>query len=128
MSSCTYSDLSKKAKKHLTNVEKQIKMHFKNNTILSRRIENTWGISGVTVREIVHYLRVVEKEPICSDSSGYFYAKTREDAAHTIRQLRSRIKHINEAACALESANYPETEEQIGFGFKLEKKFRGYPD
>ena len=124
----TTESLSKKSKKYLWYVQDLIEKHRKENPVLSRQIENTFGISGVNVREIVHYLRVNEKLPICSDSTGYFYARNREEASHTIKQLRSRIRQINEAACAIESADYPKTEEQLGFGVKLKKKYMGYPD
>ena len=49
------------------------------------------------------------------------------EASHTVKQLRSRVKHINEAATALESAHFPDTQEQLGFGFESKKKkFKGY--
>ena len=70
--------LSKKSQKYMYRVQDLIERHKKENPILSRHIENTFDISGVTVREVVHYLRVNEKRPICSDSSGYFYARNVE--------------------------------------------------
>ena len=119
--------LSKKSQRCLYRVLDLIERHKKENPILSRHIERTFDISGVNVREIVHYLRVYDKKPICSDSSGYFYARNKVEASHTIKQLRSRVKHINEAATALESANFPNTQEQMDFGFKTKvDKFKGY--
>ena len=119
--------LSKKSQKYMYRVLNLIERHKKENPILSRHIERTFDISGVNVREIVHYLRVYDKRPICSDSTGYFYARNKMEASHTVKQLRSRVKHINEAATALESAQFPETQEQLGLGLKVEqKKFKGY--
>ena len=119
--------LSKKSQKYMYRVQDLIERHKKENPILSRQIENTFDISGVNVREIVHYLRVYDKQPVCSDSSGYFYARNKMEASHTVKQLRSRVRHINEAATALESAQFPETQEQLGLGIKMKaKKFRGY--
>ena len=118
-----YSDLSKKAKKYVTDVHQYIRKYKIEQPVKSKSIELEFGIGGVTVREIVHYLRTEEKAPICSDAKGYFYARNKHEAIRTIRQLRSRIRQINEACCALENAEYPvETENQVGFGFKVERK------
>ncbi len=42
--------------------------------------------------------------PICSFEGGYYYADTEEELAHTIRQLRSRIKKIAHAERGLTKA------------------------
>ena len=122
--------MSKKSQNFKYKVMDEIKKHRKNNPIKSRQLEAMFSLRGVNIREIVHWLRVGDHLPICSDSAGYFYARNKFEAEHTIRQLRSRIKHINEAVCGIEQADYPpETDKQQGFGFKIKSKFDGrYPD
>jgi hypothetical protein len=48
---------------------------------------------------------------------------------HTIRQMRSRIKFINEAVCGMEKATFaPEEDQQQGFGFEIKTKYDDWPD
>ena len=56
--------LSKKSQKYMYRVLDLIERHKKQNPILSRHIERTFDISGVNVREIVHYLRVYDKKAV----------------------------------------------------------------
>ena len=95
-------ELSRKANRNMHLVLKDIYDATMDNPIKSQVMEKRWNISGTTVREIVHHLRTVDRKPICSDANGYFYAKNRAQAEHTLAQLRSRVKQINEAASALE--------------------------
>lgn len=94
--------LSKKASKHL----KYVLMDIKNATIAdpikSKTMELRYGIGGVTIREIVHYLRAYMNEPICSDANGYFYPQSKFEANHTIAQLKSRVKEIMKVVKGIE--------------------------
>ena len=75
-----------------------IKQHRVENPIKAYQIKAKLGISSVKIREIVNELRADDNLPICSDSTGYFYARNKAEALHTISQLRSRAKHIHLAA------------------------------
>lgn len=79
-----------------------IKTRKSSNPIKSSEIENRIGISGVTVREIIHKARTIENIPICSSSRGYYIASNKIEADETIRQLRSRAKQMVEAAEGME--------------------------
>ena len=88
-----------------------IKQHRVENPIKSYQIKAKLGISSVKIREIVNELRADDNLPICSDSTGYFYARNKAEALHTINQLRSRAKHIHRAAEGVLS--YFEEENQL---------------
>lgn len=96
----------KKTSKRALKIKHHILMDVKNATldlpIKSKVLERRYGVGGATIREVVHYLRTVDREPICSDSTGYYFPKNRTEAQHTIAQLRSRVKEINEVANAIE--------------------------
>ena len=65
----------------------------------SGEIEDKLGISGVQVRSIVSYLRVVTHEPIGSDQRGYFWTTSREQLETTIKHMEERgIKDLQVAA------------------------------
>lgn len=66
----------------------------------SVRLERVFGINGVAVRQIVNKLRC-EGQPVCSNASGYFYAKSCEEIDNTVEQLLSRSRSINSAAQGL---------------------------
>ena len=72
----------------------------KANAVKSPELEARFGISGPTLREFVNELRR-RGCPICSDSSGYYYAETEAELAATIRQLSSRIGKIAMAKSGL---------------------------
>ncbi len=106
----------KKAGKKAIKIKHYILMDIKKATlelpIKSKVLENRYGVGGATIRDAVHHLRTIDREPICSDSTGYYFPKNRMEAQHTIAQLRSRVKEINEVANAIE--NYFRQETQQG--------------
>ncbi len=106
----------KKIGQKASRVKTYILMDIKRGTmdlpVKSKTLERRYGVGGATIREAIHHLRVVDKEPICSDSSGYWFPKNKFELGHTIAQLRSRVKKINEVANALE--HYYITEGQQG--------------
>ena len=75
-----------------------IKQHRVENPIKAWEIKAKLGISSVKVREMVNEMRADDNLPICSDASGYFYARDKSEAIHTINQLRSRARAIHQAA------------------------------
>lgn len=70
----------------------------------SRDICKIFNITGVMLRSIVHEWRR-QGFPICSDESGYYYARTQEELERTIKQLTSRAKKISEAVDGLRVTN-----------------------
>lgn len=72
----------------------------KENAYTSDKICKMFNIDGVMLRGIVHEWRA-KGYPICSDNSGYYYAKTQEELEITIKQLTSRAKKISEAVDGL---------------------------
>ena len=120
--------MTKKSKQYKWQVMNEIKQYKMNNPIKSKELQVKFGLRGVHIREIVHFLRTEEHLPICSDSSGYFYARNKYEAQHTIAQLRSRIRQINEAVLGIEKAEYePEQDNQQTFGFQIKRNYE-YPD
>ena len=70
------------------------------NFVTSAVIESIFGISGVTLRQIVNKLRC-DGQPVCSDVNGYFYAENRGEINNTVTQLLGRTKKISDAAQGL---------------------------
>ncbi|MGB5107535.1 MAG: hypothetical protein WBP42_12575 [Candidatus Zixiibacteriota bacterium] len=65
----------------------------------SRELELTLAITGVQVRAIVSYLRVVQHYPIGSDQRGYFWCTSREQLETTIKHMEERgIKDLTVAS------------------------------
>jgi len=95
--------ISKKAEEIRGILTAKLISHTVNNPIKSKTLERLYGISGTTVREIVHYQRTKYRHPIASDANGYYMARNQDELQHTIAQLRSRVKRINEVATALEN-------------------------
>ena len=76
--------------------------HGKDNAIVSRALEERLGCKGTMIREMVNELRSTGV-PICSDRSGYYIAKSREELDRTIVQLKSRVKKIQSAIDGLKA-------------------------
>jgi len=70
--------------------------------VTSLTIERAWGITGVKVRAMVHWLRV-QGDPalsrIGSDTSGYFWL--REYDREVVAGLRSRARSIEAAGVGI---------------------------
>lgn len=73
------------------------------NAVTSRELETAFDIRGPDLRRRINQLRGAGV-PVCSFDGGYYYAKTEEELARTIRQLRSRIKKIAHAERGLTKA------------------------
>jgi len=67
----------------------KILLHTIDNPIKSREIEQTYGITGEKVREIVHDARAAG-HAIGSGGSGYFKCRTFAEWEPTRKHLRSR--------------------------------------
>ncbi len=66
--------------------------------IKSKELELKYNVSGVKVREAIAELRKKYKQPICSGSTGYYFARTRAMWDRTKAQLLSRAKELRDAA------------------------------
>ena len=77
------------------------KYHSGERTVVSsRELETAFQIRGPDLRRIINSLRG-QGIPICSTQSGYYFAATKEELEHTVRQLRSRICSIAHAGRGL---------------------------
>ena len=107
-----------KISRQANRIKKYILMDIKksniNEPIKSKVLERRYGVSGSTIRQAIHHLRVVDKEPICSDANGYFFPRDKFEISHTIAQLRSRVREINDVANSIEA--YFSMESQQGLG------------
>lgn len=66
------------------------------NAVTSKELERLFQIKGSSVRQLVNMLRC-EGNPICSDSTGYYYAETEFELKHSIGHLHSRAMNIMKA-------------------------------
>ena len=73
------------------------------NALSGRRLSSIFGVTSPDIRRIVNALRN-EKHPVCSDSSGYFYASSTQEIDMTIAHLASRTRQMNRAIKGLYSA------------------------
>jgi hypothetical protein len=63
--------IGQKASRVKGHILMDIKRGTKDLPVKSKRLEQRYGVGGATIREAIHHLRVVDKEPICSDSTGF---------------------------------------------------------
>ena len=90
-------------REHAPTILRGLKRYSKDQPKKSKDIEQALGISGVTVRAAVSYLR--EKgEPIGSGSGGYYYDPHWKEMPNTIAHLRQRATRMETVAKALEKA------------------------
>jgi len=62
----------------------------------SRELEQLFSIDGRSLRRCISELRQ-EGKPICSDSTGYYYAEKQDDINHTIARLNKLVTRIANA-------------------------------
>ena len=74
----------------------------------SRELEAAFHLKGTELRRVINRLRC-NSSPICSDATGYFYAKRPSEIKATVAQLSGRISKISAAAKGL-MKSYEETE------------------
>ena len=74
----------------------------------SRELEAAFHLKGTELRRVINRLRC-NSFPICSDATGYFYAKRPSEIKATVAQLTGRISKISAAARGL-MKSYEETE------------------
>ena len=72
-----------------------LKMHHKgvNKTVSSKKLEIVFSVTGAEIRRAVNALRC-SCQPICSDTSGYYFGETTQEIMATVSQLNSRVQKI----------------------------------
>ena len=97
-----------------TDIDKALCEHLKKyhrgqeSAASSRELEAAFHLKGTELRRVINRLRC-NSFPICSDATGYFYAKQPSEIKATIAQLTGRISKISAAAKGL-MKSYEETE------------------
>ena len=97
-----------------TDIDKALCEHLKKyhqgqeSAASSRELEAAFHLKGTELRRVINRLRC-NSSPICSDATGYFYAKRPSEIKATVAQLTGRISKISAAAKGL-LKSYEETE------------------
>ena len=97
-----------------TDIDKALCEHLKKyhqgqeSAASSRELEAAFHLKGTELRRVINRLRC-NSSPICSDATGYFYAKRPSEIKATVAQLSGRISKISAAAKGL-MKSYEETE------------------
>lgn len=74
------------------------------NAVHSRVLERKYSLNGRTLRNIVHELRQ-QGHPICSDSTGYYYAANQDEIENAAARLGALASKIASAQDALMNAS-----------------------
>ena len=97
-----------------TDIDKALCEHLKKyhqgqeSAASSRELEAAFHFKGTELRRVINRLRC-NSSPICSNATGYFYAKRPSEIKATVAQLSGRISKISAAAKGL-MKSYEETE------------------
>ena len=82
-------------------------------SISGKELEYVIGVDRDTIQKMVHQLRM-EGVPICSSSSGYFYAQTRQELAETVARFNKHITTMVQTESRL-LGTAPDEKEEIVF-------------
>jgi biotin operon repressor len=74
------------------------------NAASSKILEAAFDMDGRTIRRCINMLRQ-EGVPICSDTSGYYYAASQQEINETISRLNSLITKVSNAKNGLLTAH-----------------------
>ena len=97
-----------------TDIDKALCEHLKKyhrgqeSAASSKELEAAFHVKGIELRRAVNRLRC-NGSPICSDATGYFYAKRPSEIKATVVQLSGRVSKISAAVKGL-MKSYEETE------------------
>lgn len=74
---------------------KYLEKHHKgaSKTISSKKLEVVFSVTGAEIRRAVNALRCA-CQPICSDTSGYYFGETQKEIMATVAQLNGRVQKI----------------------------------
>ena len=64
----------------------------------SKYFEDKYKAKGTEIRDAIRELRVKHKQPVCSGSTGYYFAPNKAHWERTKAQLISRANKLREAA------------------------------
>lgn len=84
-------------------IERALRPHGSGNPLRSDKLEAATGFKPTEVRALVNALRQ-EGVPVCSNSRGYYLARTAAELDVTIKHMRQRAASITQAAAGLEIA------------------------
>ena len=76
-------------------------VHVTADEIIARAGKHGIKLNDSKIRKYTNYLRD-EKQPICSDGTGYWFALKSDELDSTIHHLRGRLKEIAEAVRKIE--------------------------
>lgn len=97
--------LSDKLKPHAERVASVLSRHHRgrDKAVKAPRIEAALSLPGQSVRAIMNYLRD-SHYPICSDSTGYWWATSQDEIDKTVAHLTERINSMQRARDGLRGA------------------------
>lgn len=83
-------------------IEEYLKEHHmtEKTAIKARELGELFNVKGKPLRDVINLLRQ-DGVPICSSWFGYWYSTKPEDIDKTVKQLESRIAHIEKAVQGL---------------------------
>lgn len=84
-------------------IERALQTHGVTNPLRSDKLEAATGFKSTEVRALVNALRQ-DGVPVCSNSKGYYLARTAAELDITIKHMRQRAASITQAAAGLEVA------------------------
>ena len=84
-------------------IERALQPHSNAHPLRSDKLEAATGFKGPVVRALVNALRL-DGVPVCSNSRGYYMARSLAELDQTIKHLRQRAASIQQAAAGLEVA------------------------
>lgn len=97
-------------------IYQMIRRHGKSNPVMSTAIEQTFGVTGSTIRSVVRSLRR-SGEPIVSFDKGYYFDNSHEGVRRISSNLRGRALSMLRTASDLEKK----------YGIEQETVFEGVP-
>lgn len=62
-------------------------------TVSSKKLEVVFSVTGAEIRRAVNALRCA-CQPICSNTSGYYFGETQKEIMATVAQLNARVQKI----------------------------------
>ena len=83
-------------------IEAVIRLHKKDNPIMSYHLEERFNLAGSEIRNIIRELRRQGK-PIANCPSGYYWAETYREIEDTINDLEGRAFSMLETSKALKN-------------------------
>ena len=74
--------------------------------VFSSELERHFGLNGRTIRRMISKLRKAG-HPICSNSKGYYYAKSQDEVNDTVSRLNELVTGVSNTRTGLQYARVP---------------------